>query len=88
MALISVDSVISFTRYTSYSLHLFGVSHEDLKRSNFLLNGGTRPIVVDVGFSHFSPGGGLVKSAGGTIDYSSPEKVVVRLPSLTCDGES
>lgn len=35
-------------------------------------------MVVDFGFSQFSPDGGRVKSAGGTLDYSSPEKVKVR----------
>jgi hypothetical protein len=35
------------------------------------------PVVVDFGFSHFWPNGGKVKSAGGTLDYSSPEKVAV-----------
>jgi hypothetical protein len=36
-----------------------------------------KPILVDFGFSHFKANGGLVKSAGGTLDYSSPEKVSV-----------
>ncbi|GFZ42689.1 hypothetical protein JCM24511_00406 [Saitozyma sp. JCM 24511] len=57
------------------SLHSLSISHEDLKRSNILVDEAGWPVVVDFGFSHFWPYGGKVKSAGGTLDYSSPEKV-------------
>lgn len=36
-------------------------------------------MLVDFGFSHFKANGGYVKSAGGTLDYSSPEKTAVCL---------
>ncbi|RSH94560.1 hypothetical protein EHS25_004364 [Saitozyma podzolica] len=58
-----------------HSLHSLHISHEDLKRSNVLVDEAGWPVVVDFGFSHFWPNGGKVKSAGGTLDYSSPEKV-------------
>jgi hypothetical protein len=35
------------------------------------------PILVDFGFAHFTPDGGQVRSLGGTMDYSSPEKLAV-----------
>ncbi|OCF32299.1 CAMK/CAMKL protein kinase [Kwoniella heveanensis BCC8398] len=60
--------------HSVHSLHTLNVSHEDLKRSNILVDKYCRPYLVDFGFSHFKPFGGLVKSAGGTLDYSSPEK--------------
>ncbi|WRT65601.1 uncharacterized protein IL334_002546 [Kwoniella shivajii] len=56
------------------NLHQLNVSHEDLKRSNVLVDAHGLPALVDFGFSHFKPDGGLVRSAGGTLDYSSPEK--------------
>lgn len=41
-------------------------------------------MLVDFGFSHFKADGGYVKSAGGTLDYSSPEKIAVCLsPNIT-----
>ncbi|WWC87776.1 uncharacterized protein L201_002668 [Kwoniella dendrophila CBS 6074] len=60
--------------YTIDILHQLDISHEDLKRSNVLVDENGLPVVVDFGFSHFKPNGGYVKSAGGTLDYSSPEK--------------
>lgn len=65
---------------TVEALHQLGLSHEDLKRSNILVD--TRgkecsPVVVDFGFSHFRPDGGPVRSLGGTFDYSSPQKIAV-----------
>lgn len=65
-----------------HALHELGISHEDLKRSNVLLsfdNDGVGPALADFGFSQFFPNGGTVTSLGGTFDYSSPEKVAVRL---------
>jgi serine/threonine protein kinase len=62
---------------TIHALHQLDISHEDLKRSNVLVDEEGWPVVVDFGFSHFKPGGGLVKTSGGTLDYSSPEKVEV-----------
>ncbi|KAK4687402.1 hypothetical protein P7C73_g2725, partial [Tremellales sp. Uapishka_1] len=61
--------------HTVDALHSLNVSHEDIKRTNILVDEDGRPILVDFGFSHFRPRGGRVKSAGGTLDYSSPEKV-------------
>ncbi|WVQ64808.1 uncharacterized protein L199_002977 [Kwoniella botswanensis] len=55
-------------------LHQLNISHEDLKRSNVLVDEYGLPAVVDFGFSHFRPDGGKVRSAGGTLDYSSPQK--------------
>jgi serine/threonine protein kinase len=68
---------------TLQSIHLLGVSHEDIKRGNILIlkeNGRVRPILADWGFAQFVPDGGHVKSLGGTVDYSSPEKVAVSFP--------
>ena len=58
-------------------LHSLNISHEDLKRSNVLVDNHGCPILVDFGFSHFKANGDKVKSAGGTLDYCSPEKVEV-----------
>ena len=41
--------------------------------------------MVDFGFSHFNPNGDRMKSAGGTLDYSSPEKVKVGQRGLVID---
>lgn len=60
-----------------YSLHLLDISHEDIKRSNVLATENLHPVLVDFGFAHFTPRGGDVKSLGGTVDYSSPEKLIV-----------
>ncbi|WVQ94621.1 hypothetical protein IAU59_001701 [Kwoniella sp. CBS 9459] len=71
------DILVRFFRHllhSVHSLHLLNVSHEDLKRSNVLVDRTGLPFLVDFGFSHFKPIGGFVKSAGGTLDYSSPEK--------------
>ncbi|WWD16589.1 hypothetical protein CI109_101017 [Kwoniella shandongensis] len=57
-----------------HALHELSISHEDIKRSNVLVDEKGMPVLVDFGFSHFRPYGGKVKSAGGTLDYSSPEK--------------
>jgi hypothetical protein len=35
------------------------------------------PALIDFGFSHFAAYGQSVKSAGGTLDYTSPEKAEV-----------
>jgi serine/threonine protein kinase len=78
---ISGDDLIIFFRHlciTIHTLHRLGISHEDIKRSNVLVDRKGRPVVVDFGFSHFNPDNKLQKSAGGTLDYSSPEKVLVR----------
>lgn len=37
------------------------------------------PALIDFGFSHFAAYGQVVKSAGGTLDYTSPEKAEVNL---------
>ncbi|WVW80038.1 hypothetical protein I302_102011 [Kwoniella bestiolae CBS 10118] len=60
-------------------LHQLDISHEDLKRSNVLVDETGSPAVVDFGFSHFKPHGGPVRSAGGTLDYSSPQKAADQL---------
>lgn len=68
------------------AIHLLGVSHEDIKRGNILLlkeNGRVLPILADFGFAHFLPDGGNVKSIGGTVDYSSPEKIAVSVAIRT-----
>ena len=62
---------------TIQAIHSIDLSHEDIKRSNILLDNAGRPVLVDFGFSHLKADGGHVKSAGGTLDYSSPEKVIV-----------
>jgi serine/threonine protein kinase len=62
---------------TVHSLHALGVSHEDLKRSNVLVDPVGCPSLIDFGFSHFAAYGQRVRSAGGTLDYSSPQKVEV-----------
>lgn len=60
-----------------YSLHQLNVSHEDLKRSNVMVDPHGWPALIDFGFSHFAAYGQSVKSAGGTLDYTSPEKAEV-----------
>ncbi|WVR03915.1 hypothetical protein IAU60_000914 [Kwoniella sp. DSM 27419] len=73
------DHVLVFFRHLLHSvnaLHRLNISHEDLKRSNVLVDATGLPALVDFGFSHFRPEAGLVKSAGGTLEYSSPEKVL------------
>lgn len=85
LGLKSDDKVIPFFRAllrTVEALHRLGVSHEDIKRSNVLIlksHGRLLPVLADFGFAHFVPEGGRVKSLGGTVDYSSPEKVKVSL---------
>ena len=76
------DLLINFFRrlcITVHALHQLQVSHEDIKTSNVLVDRLRLPALIDFGFSHFSPYGDKVRSAGGTLDYSSPEKVQVRL---------
>ncbi|WWC68738.1 uncharacterized protein I206_102672 [Kwoniella pini CBS 10737] len=71
------DHFVCFFRRLLYIvdiLHNLNISHEDLKRSNVLIDEYGTPAVVDFGFSHFRPNGGYVRSAGGTLDYSSPQK--------------
>lgn len=81
------DQVIPFFRTllrTVQALHRLGVTHEDIKRANvLLLNTPDRvlPVLADFGFAHFVPDGGQVLSLGGTVDYSSPEKVKVGIPT-------
>jgi len=72
--------VVFFKHLLHYvkALHSLNISHEDLKRSNVLVDGYHLPVLVDFGFSHFTAEGRMVMSAGGTLDYSSPEKVAVR----------
>jgi serine/threonine protein kinase len=73
-------AIVAFFRRllnTVHACHTLGISHEDIKRSNVLCDDRYNPVLVDFGFSHFSPTGGFVRSAGGTLDYSSPEKVMV-----------
>ena len=80
------DHLITFFRHLLHHvnhLHLLNISHEDLKRSNVLIDKKGNPVLVDFGFSHFSVDGQKVKSAGGTLDYTSPEKVMVSLASLS-----
>jgi serine/threonine protein kinase len=62
---------------TVHTLHALNVSHEDLKRSNVLVDPVGCPSLIDFGFSHFAAYGQKVRSAGGTLDYSSPQKVEV-----------
>jgi serine/threonine protein kinase len=62
---------------TVHSLHCLNVSHEDLKRSNVLVDPVGCPSLIDFGFSHFAAYGQRVRSAGGTLDYTSPQKVEV-----------
>lgn len=62
---------------TVHSLHSLHVSHEDLKRSNVLVDPVGCPSLIDFGFSHFAAYGQRVRSAGGTLDYSSPQKIEV-----------
>lgn len=77
-----------------HSIHQLNISHEDLKRSNVLVDDSGSPVLVDFGFSHFRPHGEKVKSAGGTLDYSSPEKSAVSsscgliVPQLTRPGHA
>lgn len=62
------------------ALHRLCVSHEDIKRANVLIlktHDRVLPVLADFGFAQFIPDGGQVKSLGGTVDYSSPEKVEV-----------
>lgn len=76
------ERLINFFRrlcITIHALHQLYVSHEDIKRSNVLVDNLDLPALIDFGFSHFSPYGQLVRSAGGTLDYSSPEKTQVSL---------
>ncbi|WVQ74572.1 hypothetical protein IAR50_004173 [Cryptococcus sp. DSM 104548] len=76
------DSLIIFFRrllITTLNLHRLNVSHEDIKRSNVLATSKGLPILVDFGFSHFKADGGFVKSAGGTMEYSSPEKTADKM---------
>ncbi|ORY29521.1 kinase-like domain-containing protein [Naematelia encephala] len=61
--------------HTVHNLHTLDVCHEDLKRSNILVDHERHPVLVDFGFSHLAVDGEVVKSAGGTLDYSSPEKI-------------
>ena len=80
------DHLITFFRHLLHHvnhLHLLNISHEDLKRSNILVDKKGNPVLVDFGFSHFRVDGRKVKSAGGTLEYTSPEKVVVRSNSLS-----
>lgn len=63
-----------------WAIHMLDLSHEDLKRSNILASHDIEPILVDFGFAHFTPDGGIVKSLGGTMDYSSPEKLAACSP--------
>lgn len=63
--------------FTVKSLHALDISHEDIKRSNILIGKNNTPVLVDFGFGHFNPNRLYVKSAGGTLDYTSPEKVLV-----------
>lgn len=74
------EAIIPFFRrllISIYGLHCLDISHEDIKRSNILTTLECQPVLVDFGFAHFTPDGGTVKSLGGTMDYSSPEKLNV-----------
>lgn len=84
------DRMINFFRrlcLTISSLHQLNISHEDIKRSNVLVDPNSCPALIDFGFSHFSAYGYRMKSAGGTLDYSSPEKVAVS-DKLVCSLRS
>jgi serine/threonine protein kinase len=61
------------------NLHSVQVTHEDIKRSNVLVSKGDIPVLCDLGFSHFSPVDEPHTSSGGTLDYSCPQKVAVRI---------
>lgn len=66
--------------HTLHTMHQIGISHDDLKRANIMVEKcGTRiePVLVDFGFSQFFPHGGHLLSLGGTFDYSCPEKIAV-----------
>ena len=74
--------LVSFFRrlcMTVHTLHALDISHEDLKRSNVLVDPLGCPSVIDFGFSHFAGHGQRVRSSGGTLDYSSPQKVKVNI---------
>ena len=80
------DLLINFFRrlcISIHALHQLDVSHEDIKRSNVLVDECSTPALIDFGFSHFSPYGQKVRSAGGTLDYSSPEKTEVSQYSVS-----
>jgi serine/threonine protein kinase len=75
------DRLINFFRrlcISVFELHQLNISHEDIKRSNVLVDQISLPALIDFGFSHFSPYSEFVRSAGGTLDYSSPEKTEAR----------
>ncbi len=56
-------------------MHRLGFSHEDLKPANCLVDAQGRLILADFGFATFSPHGSRMAASGGTLHYSSPEKV-------------
>ncbi|KAL7419718.1 hypothetical protein Q5752_005634 [Cryptotrichosporon argae] len=60
--------------HTVNALHKLSISHEDIKRANIMVDKQLKPVLVDFGFSLFWPDRSEVKSVGGTLDYSSPEK--------------
>ncbi|KAL1409523.1 hypothetical protein Q8F55_003506 [Vanrija albida] len=70
------EAIVVFRRLlrTLHALHELGVSHEDVKRANVLLEG-LCPALADFGFSQFAPDRERVTSAGGTPVYSAPEKL-------------
>lgn len=74
------DRLVNFFRrlcLAVHALHQLNISHEDIKRSNVLVDAISCPALIDFGFSHFAAYRQPMRSAGGTLDYSSPEKVRV-----------
>lgn len=66
--------------HTLHTMHQIGISHDDLKRANIMVEkhgAHIEPVLVDFGFSQFFPHGGHLMSLGGTFDYSCPEKIAV-----------
>lgn len=58
-----------------HALHSIGIAHEDLKPANCLIDHQGRLVLADLGFASFSPNERRMCGGGGTLHYSSPEKV-------------
>lgn len=53
--------------------HNIGIAHRDIKPSNILIDKHNRIKIADFGFSLFSENDELIRGAGGSFTYSSPE---------------